>query len=202
MAYAGQLAHVVSGNWGASHPDANFYQMSLVSGNTTALSAADPVFSFRTGTGTLKYLITQCRVFITQPTGFTTAKPQPVELYVARSFTASDTGGVAATITGNNGKSRTGDVTTTISDCRIANTGTLTAGTRTLDAVAMGVLAISCSTSNNASILNGNNILTQTHTPLILTANEGIVLVTQQAYAANGTWLWRVGVEWAEVPDW
>jgi hypothetical protein len=56
-------------------------------------------------------------------------------LIAARSFTASDTGGVSILPSGNQNKLRTSGMgTTLLTDARISQTATLSAGTRTKDA--------------------------------------------------------------------
>lgn len=194
-------------NSGTTHPDAKYYHASSRSGATTGLSAADTFYSFRTAaSGTGIFVVTQVRVSISNVVGFASAKPVPTELYVARSFTASDSGGTALTIGTNDGRAQTSDATfgaSGVSDIRIASTGTLTAGTRTLDAVPHGTNSQSTSVTANTSIANGT-VMISTSSPamsqLILTANEGFVIQVQQSYPATGTWHFNVSTEWFEVP--
>lgn len=70
-------------------------------------------------------------------TAFTTAQIGDYGLFFARSFTASNSGGTAFSIAGNNTKVRTSLVAPNAMDARIATTATLTAGTRTLDTKAL-----------------------------------------------------------------
>ena len=192
----------VQASFTANHPDWSQYSFTLTTGATTGLSAGDTVMSFRTGTGTGFWLPTIVAVQVAQVTAFGAAKVNTLDLYIARSFTASDTGGVAATLTGNNGKSRTADASTTIADFRVANTATLTAGTRTLDAQRYAFLGASHSTTANASILARTSILAFTDAFEVLAANEGLIVQVGLAYPATGTWTMTFNVQWQECPNW
>src|SRR6266404_3448761 len=105
------------------------YCMGANSGTMAAgLAGGSPVFSFRYGAANLAII----RKVTTEADDITTAfvaGAAKFDMIAARSFTASDTGGTAGTLTGNNGKLRTSYATTGISDFRIASTATLTAGT-------------------------------------------------------------------------
>src|ERR1041385_1621976 len=114
------------------------YQVEAVSGSMAAgLAAGSTVFSVRWGDASklllLRRLAIDARVLGTAFTAGATL----FELIVARSFTASDTGGTAITLTGNNQKRRTSFATSVITDARISSTAALGLGTRTKDAQAL-----------------------------------------------------------------
>lgn len=119
-----------------NHPP-NVLGCYMVNGRTPVYAAQGvgaPLFSFRWGsaTGALA-VIMRVRVNVaTTVTSTTNSGAAERELVVARGFTASDTGGTAITLTGNNQKMRTSQATSLVTDMRAG--GPLTAGTRTLDA--------------------------------------------------------------------
>lgn len=136
------------------------------------------------------------------------------ELWVARSFTTSATGGNAATLTGNNAKQRTSDPTSGVVDLRIAASLPLVAGTRTLDAqpyqvtlysevgTAGGVTApvqavLSPGVLLPTSTNGGDNIL-------VLAPNEGfvIVLARDTPLPKNSVFTLTYDFTWIEVPTW
>src|SRR6266403_2036985 len=101
------------------------YCMGANSGTMAAgLAGGAPVFSFRYGAANLAII----RKVTAEADDITTAfvaGAAKFDLIAARSFTASDTGGTAGTLTTNNGKLRTSFATTGVSDFRIASTATL-----------------------------------------------------------------------------
>jgi len=185
-------------------PEASIYSVGVTGGLSTGLSANDTIFSCRTGTGAGLWVIQSVRIGISQVLAFGAAGLNLTELYVARSFTASDTGGIAATLTGNNGKVRTDDPTTTMVDMRVCDTATLTPGTRTLDAHAIASTIFGHTTTVQSQITASFQfkVADALNPPIILAANEGLVLRCTAAYAATGNWRWRVNVAWYEIPLW
>lgn len=125
---------------GANGPIQYKGRVAAVSGLLTGLAAGNPVFSARfapAGTVPIRAVIAGIRL---KSQVITPASAVPSEFtfqaFVARGFTASDTGGTSVLPTGlNNMLSSISDstLTTQFTDMRIATTGTLTAGTRTLD---------------------------------------------------------------------
>jgi len=122
------------------------------------------------------------------------------EWYVARAFTVQDTGGGAATLTGNNAKLRTSHATTQAA-IQVSATATLTAGTRTLDANPLRALQTVAGTSAFGSIiLPETEVFRQQpgEQPLIL-AGSGEGVVIQATVPATGTWTFYAGFDWDEV---
>jgi len=175
------------------------YRMAPTSGVMAAgLVSGSPIFSLRYG-GTGYALVRKVILSAGNTSTAFTAGVCTFQLFAARSFTANDSGGTAVTLTGNNGKLRTGYETSNLSDLRISSTGTLTAGTRTLDSVALG--------SKTASVpaTAGNDVLASVflferqspdEQPIILQQNEGIVI--EATVPATGTWTFSVEVQWDE----
>jgi len=162
------------------------------------LAGGAPVFSFRYGAANLAII----RKVIAEADDITTAfvaGAGKFDLIAARSFTASDTGGTAGTLTTNNGKLRTSFVATGVSDFRISSTATLTAGTRTLDAQPLASVEFAVSTAIDAGLLPTTNLFLAEigQSPFILAQNEGFVI--QATVPGTGTWVFSARVCWDEV---
>lgn len=173
------------------------YTKSLQSGTIAAgLAAGSPVYSFRYG-GTGIAVIRKVTVTMAELTG-SAGGLASAQMFAARTFTASDTGGTAGTLTGNNSKLRTSLATTGVSDIRVASTGTLTAGTRTLDTDPMGVSVIPLTTTADVGALSSDIYRPQNagDYPLELATNEGFVI--QLTVPGTGTEVVAVTVDWEE----
>lgn len=175
-----------------------FLSIGAVSGLATVIAAGGPVFSFRNISANLIRVRRVAVGFVTT-TAFTTAQGLRYDLFFARAFTASDTGGTAIALTGSQNKLRTSLATLTSVDCRISTTAALTAGTRTLDTVALGMV---CGTSNGV----GTTVPVQTlfdvsagDYPLVLAQNEGFVITNGQVMGAAGVGNIIVCMEFAEA---
>jgi hypothetical protein len=185
-----------------------FYRKVLVTGKTTGLSANDPIFSLRWAATPHQFILVRAEIEASIDTAFGTAQLTDFELIVARGFTAVDSGGTAATLTGSNAKLRTsggvGMGTSLISDLRAATTGALTAGTRTLDStgIAYAMLQQANGLGNSAS-----KVLYQltpfTSHPLVLTGGtssaEGLIGRVPTAQGATGKVIYALTLEWAEA---
>ncbi len=176
------------------------YCMGANTGTMAAgLGAGSPIYSFRYGGANLAIV----RKVSTEANDVTTAfvaGAAKFDMIAARSFSASDTGGTAATLTGNNGKLRTSFATTAVSDLRISSTATLTAGTRTLDAQPLSTVEFPVSTAIDAALIPAATVLYQAQvgeSPLVLATNEGFVI--QATVPGTGTWSASVRVCWDEV---
>lgn len=174
------------------------YKKAMSSGTMAAgLAGASPIFSFRYGGANL---CIPRRVVISAGDllGFT-AGFALFNMFAARAFSASDTGGTAATLTGNNSKLRTSMGTTGVADFQIANTGTLSAGTRTKDSDPMGTVSASVEATAGKIIIPPTEIFRSApgEWPFILAQNEGFVI--EGTVPATGTWKLGVCVDWDEV---
>ncbi|HEY2361199.1 MAG TPA: hypothetical protein VGK36_08795 [Candidatus Angelobacter sp.] len=194
----------------------------MVNGRTstyTGLSAATPLFSYRWGSSTALAVIMRVRVMVaTTGTSTTNSGQVERELIVARSFTASDTGGTAVTLTGNNQKMRTSQATSLVTDMRFGTT--ITAGTRTLDAnpIASAVAWLApnftgmdiggsgaSATAAGWTSIGGNwvDLLNATNGqmyPLVFAQNEGfIVRVGKDAMPTGFTQQTYLETDWCEV---
>jgi hypothetical protein len=163
------------------------------------LAAASPIYSFRWGNANLALVK---RVTLSVGAGATafTAGAATFNMIAARSFTASDTGGVSILPSGNQNKQRTGLMgTTLLTDARISQTATLTAGTRTKDAQALASLVAGGPATAGTQILLPYPIFDQRpgEHPLVLAQNEGFVI--EATVPATGVWFFGVKVDWVEI---
>lgn len=199
------------------------YQLSTISGTMAAgLAGASPIYSCRWGDATrtmlLRRLAIEARVLGTAFTAGATL----FDFIVARSFTASDTGGTSILPTGSSQKRRTSFGTTLITDLRMSATATLSAGTRTLDGAAMSNLRghvsitatsaplVSAGQGAGTAAVIGAAVSTYIAAPvnlfapdfggewpLVLVQNEGFII--RATVPATGTWDFAVTMEWSEV---
>lgn len=175
------------------------YCMAANTGTMAAgLAGGSPIYSFRYGGANLA-IIRKITAEADDVTTAFVAGSAKFDLIAARTFSASDTGGTAATLTGNNGKMRTSFATTAISDLRISSTATLSAGTRTLDAQPLATVEFSVSTTIDAQLLPTTDLIRQNvgESPLVLANNEGFVI--QATVPGTGTWFTSVRTCWDEV---
>lgn len=199
MEVEGQLAARVTLR-GVDYGIYGSYAKGLQSGVIGAgASANSPVFSLRY-TGAQLCLVRRVRISVGDIATAFAAGVARFDLFAARSFSASDTGGTAATLTGSIGKLRTAMATTGIGDIRIANTGVLSAGTRTLDTDPIASIAAGVVATAGIGIIPPHTPLFDARAgehPLALANNEGFVI--QGTVPATGTWALAVSVEYDEV---
>jgi hypothetical protein len=181
------------------------YELGLVSGALTVAAAGSTVFSFRwaPAVSTNLCMIRRVEIGFSTITAFGTAQTLQYSLQIARQWTASDTGGLAAAFTQTNtGKMRTVMPTSAFAgggQLMIANTGANTAGTRTLDTQAIAFVSGS-STAIGTSLPNTAIIQHQTGDyPIIFAANEGFIINNVQTMGATGVINLYVNVEWMEL---
>lgn len=180
------------------------YAKGLTSGTIGAgIAANSPIYAFQytpTVVGSIA-VIRRVTISAASLTAFA-AGDGNFKLFAARAFTAADTGGTAGTVTGNNGKLRTSFATTGVGQIMIANTGTNTAGTRTLDTDPLGAIEFGFSgtpVADSAFVGPSSALFDPKNagdTPLMLANNEGFVI--QVNVPATGTWIVTVNVQWDE----
>lgn len=179
---------------------AGWFSVGAKSGLVTGVAANGVLFSLRNISGQL-LMIRRIGLGFVTTTAFTAAQLLDWSLFIARNFTSSDSGGTAIALTGNNAKHRTSLASPTSIDMRIATTGALTAGTRTLDANAKSQLSM-WSGAQGAGITPGQDNLFS-HTPgdhpIILQQNEGLVIANNTLMGAAGVGNLYVNLEFAET---
>jgi hypothetical protein len=181
-----------------------YYAIGIDNGTTVmtaGLAASSPIVSFRWGNSNLCLLRSIKFNLYTMTTAFAAGRLD-IAAFFARSFTASDTGGATATITGSNAKKRTSFGTTLLTELRFSTTATLTAGTRTLDTQPFARLSVNgLVTAANGNVIPMGTVLWQRdgadEYPIVLAQNEGIVI--QATVPATGTWFYSCNMEWMEI---
>lgn len=177
-----------------------WYSIGAKSGAITTIAANGALFSLRNISAN-PIMVRRIGVGFITTTAFTTAQILDWSLFVARNFTASDSGGTAIAMTGNNAKHRSSLASPTSLDVRIAAAAALTAGTRTLDANALAQIA-TWSGGQGASLTPSPDNLFSHNTgdyPLILAQNEGLIITNNTLMGAAGVGNFFVNMEFAEV---
>lgn len=187
------------------------YRVAAATGLTTGLAAGNPIFSARWGGVTpMRPLILRLEVFGALITPFTAAQEVSAAAFIARGFTAADTGGTPLTLSGTNAgvQNSLADVPPTCT-INVATTGTLTAGTRTLDAnpflYIAGAQTLAAANAGSLSIYDEFHVQSDQEFPFnlqnaqALAANaEGIVVTVPTAQGAGGTVRYVIEMEWLE----
>lgn len=183
------------------------YRIGAQSGILTSASVAagGTLFSFRWADATRLAVVTKLKATMVPLTAFTAAQEVGLNAFIARTFSASDSGGTPIVVTGNNQKVRASFGSSLATDIRIGTTATITAGTRTPDAVAFasatGLVAAAAAAGTlpvppvidfNANVMNGES-------PIILANNEGIIVTNTIVFPAAGNARLVVEMAWAET---
>jgi hypothetical protein len=181
------------------------YSMGLTSGALTVVAAAAPVYSFRWAPATTTQLcmIRRVEIGLSTITAFGTAQSLQYSMQIARQWTTNDSvGTIASFAQTNTGKMRTTMPTSAFAgggQILIANTGAITAGTRTLDSQAIAFTQGS-STAIGTTMLNNPIYQHQPGDyPLILASGEGFIINNVQLMGATGVINLTVNVEWMEL---
>lgn len=180
------------------------YQISMASGGLTTVAAstasAGTVFSFRYAPGgSTVCVVKRVSVGFVCTTAFGTPQQMGFGLYAARGFSGADSGGTAATLTGNNQKYRTSLATTGVSNINMATTGALTAGTRTLDAQALGATYFYVGGTGTSLVQTDLLSYDPNDYPFVLANNEGFTIQNLVLMGASGVGTLVVNVEWFEA---
>jgi hypothetical protein len=192
-----------------------FYSIGVGTGVYVGLAAGAAVFSARWGDATRLALILRVTVSVIQSAAVsTTGGRVDRRLIIARSFTASDTGGTIISLTGNNNKMRTSQGTSLFTDMRVASTAALSVGTRTLDSQGVGIAAVwanlttsptatgTASTTAHNRIIDKYDLFNTTanfNYPIVLAQNEGIIVDMQSAQPSGSSLSTFIEVQWAET---
>lgn len=172
-----------------------------------ALAANAEIFQFRWTDATRFCVVRKVRISAAVSTTFFAAGvPLQIDLIKASGWTAAGSGGTRATPAALlKRRSNMGNTLIAASDIGISSTAALTAGTKTLETLALSSIVAACpiTASLNGTIIEAGTILWQSEVsdgehPLVLATNEGFV-VTVPAVPATGTWTASINVDWAEV---
>lgn len=192
---------MTAGTIGISGQVTGDYRLAVFTGLTTGLTANQPFFAFRWGSTTHRCAIRYLRLQAQIVTPFTAAQDLIAEAILARTFTASDTGGTAITLTTTNQSLHSySSVASKVTDARVATTGTLTAGTRTLDSQGFLNLlsAQALAAAAAAQVTSSNDYAPIGRHHLVLTQDEGIIVRCPVAQGAGGTVRFGIEIEWTE----
>ena len=176
-----------------------YFRTGSKTGALTAATANTPIVSFRWTSTVYNAIILAARWHWFTTTAFGAAQIVDHGLYVARAFTGVDSGGNALTLTTNNGKKSTGYTTTRLGDFRMSSTAFLTAGTRTLDAQAQVIRGAWSGGIGQGLTPFDSNFLVKEEGPIILAAEEGLILNNLTAMGATGVISLAFEVAWAEL---
>jgi hypothetical protein len=188
-------------DWSLNGVTGGMYQHTAKSGTMAAgLAAAAPIFGFQWPSSTLLCAVRRLKIGAwSLGVGFS-AGLATFDMYVARAFTAQDSGGTTSNLAGNSSKLRTSMATAAASMVH-SSTAALAAGTRTLDPAPIESWGVAAPTAANAPFnatpaklfekLPGEH-------PLLLAQNEGFVV--EATVPATGTWQFAISVEWDELP--
>lgn len=179
------------------------YRVAQTIGLVVTQAANGTLFSWRWGDATRFAVLNFIRLELMQTAAATATIWPRYQVFIARSFTASDSVGTALTISGNNMKKRTNMGTTLLTDARFsAAAAGLTVGTRTLDTQPiMEMTSNSTITTPNAIAYSKALDMTDgTDMPFVFAQNEGwIVRGPTTVFGAAGTADLTVDASWAEV---
>jgi hypothetical protein len=169
-------------------------------GLITGLAANSAIFSFRNISAN-PILIRRVGVGFISTVAFTAAQRVDYGLMFQRAFTASDTGGTAIALTGNNTKVRTSLATLTSVDCRIAAAAALGAGTKVADANHLSQIGGWVGAAGQGITASLNNLFSHDtgDYPIVLAQNEGINILNLTLMGAAGVGIAHVNIELAEV---
>ena len=196
-----QVAHAPFGG--------NAYRFASFTGTIgAALAANSEVFQFRFLSGTKTWCLVEKVIF--DGLGIiavaTAAGPLGFQMVPARAWTAAGSGGTRIAVSGDNLQMETAIANSQVNDIGIATTGALTAGTKTLDANAIGqalggVGTAAVTAYGPSSIVTPQPLfnMEQASQPLVLANQEGFVIRTSHAGPTALTYVAGFTVQWREV---
>lgn len=178
------------------------YSLGVVSGTMAAsLAAGSEIFQFRwTSTTTNAQIQNITFSAVTAGTAFA-AGVGIFSAAIARSWSVQGTAGTGVTI-GTSNKRRTSFASSNAvaGDIRVATTGALGAGTKTIDTNSFAQLIGNTGTATTGQIVPTDTIFwSRPNTdayPIFLTNTDGIVI--RATVPITGTWTFAVGVDWTE----
>lgn len=190
----------------------NHYRYSGYTGTIgAALAANSEVFQFRFVTGTkTRALVTHVEFEgIGIVAAATVAGVLGFQMVPARAWTVAGSGGTRIAVSGDNLQLETAIGNSQVNDMGIATTGALTAGTKTLDANAVGGVLGSVGTAALTAAVQTSPIAPgmffeayqNQEMPLVLENQEGFVIRTTHVGPASLTYVARFGVSWREVTE-
>lgn len=184
---------------GASGGGGGHFAIEAESGALAGVAANASVFSFRWVNAYLVAAITKLSMWWVTTTAFTVAQLLNHGVFIARSFTVADSVGTDVTPLAGQQMKRTSMKDSLASKILIATTAALTAGTRTLDTQPIAGIGAWSGAQGNAlerTVLLDN---IGERYPVVLAANEGLVIINKTLMGAAGVIKLGVEMEWAEI---
>lgn len=178
------------------------YRIQAATGAVTGVSAAQPIFSFRSAipnaTNGRAVLIRAVEVNGIVTTAFTAAQEVGIDGGVVRGATAAATGGTAVTAFVRKRGDQPVSLLSTLGDVMIANTGALTT-TGTLEGTM--VRASFWASGAGASLANPVRMELAMNDPggVLLRFQDAFVLYNTQALGAAGVVRYQIAIDWTEV---
>jgi len=175
--------------------------INATTGLVTAAAAGGTLFSIR-NTGTNLVLIKRLGIGAVLTTAFTAAQLVDFAAMIARAWSTNDSGGTDVTPTGNDAKRRTSLTTPSGIHIRVATTAGMTAGTRSLDAQAVGRHVYWGGAVGAGIEMEPYNLLTADQPgdlPIVLAQNEGVVVTNVTLMGAAGVQRVYIHCDYAEV---
>jgi hypothetical protein len=173
---------------------------------TATLSATQDLLSFWWNHPSHLCLVRSVFVTGMVTSAITTGVQFDLALYMARGFTAPDTGGTSFSIFGpDNNKLRRDFPTSAVGDYRVANTAGLGVGTYSLDSQPLGRACAWTGTALGTRFYKQSGqypLLDRSgygQYPVVLAQNEGIVVQNPTAGPATGTFTIQFVIEWQEA---
>jgi len=192
--------HAIAGNW---------YRFASFTGTIgAALAANSELLQFRFLSGTKSFALVYKVIFdgLGIVAVATALGPLGFQVVPARAWTAAGSGGTRIAVSGDNLQMETALPNSQVNDIGIATTGALTAGTKTLDANAIGqaiggVGTAALTAYGPTSIVAPQPLIDAQAggQPLKLANQEGFVIKTTHAGPAALTYVAGFTVVWAEV---
>lgn len=194
------------------------FRLSVPTGLVTTVAAgtasAGHLFTFRWASSSVHCMVKRVAARFTCTTAYTTAQETGCDLRITRGYTVAHTGGTSVEIGSttadtNSLLSSLGTSIIAVDQIKVATTGELTNGTHTIDVNSIGDLsgwtgAIGDqvpTAGSGAAGLHGDlfNAETSLHkSPIILTANEGLIIRNKILMGAVGVGRWNFLIEWDE----
>ncbi len=171
-----------------------------------AVAANAPLFAWRWAPTSALYCAVLRVIVNVVSTAISSPTYTDLEIIRATSFTSMDTGGTSPTLTNGITRAFTSMMSASqmlAANIMIANTGALSAGTRTLDAAGCGYVQYFNSAANNVSgLLKLFDCTEHGKHPLVLASNEGFIIRTIKGWASSNSQVLGVTVDWCETPCW
>jgi hypothetical protein len=132
-------------------------------------------------------------------TAFGAAQEVGFDLFITRSYSVAHSGGLAATLSGSNGRFRASGPANNMTDLRIGNAGALTNGTHTLDSEPIAYSSFDASAIRARMPRQAWDWNSDDSAPFLgLEANEGLIARNTIAMGATGVVRWIFTFEWDE----